>query len=297
MWDLGGLSVAELVRRTVREAWEDEVFGMAGRLAFYHFIALFPLLLLLLMPLVRLARTGEAMQQLLSGSFRQFLPQAAAGFVTGAIHDLNADAHASGLLLATAAASAVWAGINASWAMIVGLNTAYEIEEDRNRRQIIGAAAALAFAVFVVIFTGLFAANIVRVSLRTGAAEQIAVRVLEWLAIAAVLLVSFALFYRFGPNLKARKWQWSTPGALFGALLWVAATLAFREYFDRFSSYPRIYGRAAAAAMLLMWFYMTSATVLLGAEMNSEIEKARDGRAATPMRHRRAGDLPPKNRD
>jgi membrane protein len=290
MWDLGGLTFRELLKRTIRESWEDEVFGQAGRLAFYHFIALFPLLMLLLMPLARLSRTGAAMRDLLTGAFQHLLPQSAALLVTGAIHDLNANARASGGVLIAAACGAIWAGINASWAMIVGLNTAYETKEDRNRAQIIMAAAALALAVFSLVFAALLAARFAGATLERGAPARIVTRIAAWGAIAAIVLISFALFYRFGPNLKDRQWQWSAPGALFGSILWVASTLLFREYFDRFSSYPRIYGRAAAAAMLLMWMYMTGAAVLIGAEMNSEIEKARSGR-------KRPADSSPKNRN
>lgn len=290
MWDLGGLSFRELLRRTIKESWEDEVFGQAGRLAFYHFIALFPLLLLLLMPLARLSRTGAAMRDLLSGAFQHLLPQNAALLVTGAIHDLNTNARASGVVLIVAACSAIWAGVNASWAMIVGLNTAYETKEDRNRVQIILAAAALALAVFSLVFAALLAARFAGVTLERSAPARIVIRTAAWGGIASIVLISFALFYRFGPNLKDRRWRWSAPGAVFGAMLWLASTLLFREYFDRFSSYPRIYGRAAAAAMLLMWMYMTGATVLIGAEMNSEIEKARSGR-------KRPADSSPKKRD
>ena len=97
---------------------------------------------------------------------------------------------------------------------------------------------------------------------------------LRWAVGIFILMISYALFFRFGPDLKCRWWQWSTPGALLGGVLWIVLTLAAREYFDRFSSYQEVYGRTASAAMLLMWMYITSATVLLGAELNSEIEKA-----------------------
>ena len=75
------------------------------------------------------------MRDLLSGSFQRFLPQRAALLVTGAIRDQNANAHTGGALLIVAALSAIWAGINASWAMIVGLNKTYETQEDRKWRQ------------------------------------------------------------------------------------------------------------------------------------------------------------------
>jgi membrane protein len=282
------LSVFELLRRTIGEIWQDDVFGQAGRLAFYHFIALFPALLMLLVPLAHLAQAGSEMRHLLSGSFQQFLPRDAAELVGGAIHDLAGSAHSSGRLLAVACCSAVWAGINASWAMIVGLNTAYETEEDRDWPRIIGVAACLALGVLLLVFTALLTARFAGDSFRGADPSHAFVLVAQWAAIAAILLVCFCLFYRFGPNLKSCSWRWSMPGAIFGASLWLVSTLLVREYFNHFSPYHTIYGRASAPAMLLMWLYMTSATVLIGAELNSEIEKTREQAGAEqPMRHSR----------
>lgn len=292
MWSLGGLRPRELLRRTARESWQDEVFGLAARLAFYHFIAIFPSLLLVLILLARLAETGAAMRHVLDAGFQQLLPQRAAALVHGAIGDLNANARVGGLLLAVAAASAVWAGVNASWAMIVGLNTAYETDEDRPWWSIGRTAVGLAASVLGLTLAALLATRYAEAALQRITGRGALLTLAQWAATFAVLMFGLALYYRYGPNLKDREWQWSTPGAVLAALLWVAATLAAREYFDRFSAYPRLYGRAAAAAMLLMWLYLTNAAVLIGAELNSEIEKAGEGLAnpavpPPPVRGRR----------
>jgi membrane protein len=276
MWGLGGLPIRELLKRTVRESWDDDVFATAAQLAFYHFLAIFPVLLLLLIPLAWLSSTGAEMRTMLSGSFRLFLPEQAAALVAGAIHDLSASARGGSALLAGAAVSGLWAGINASWAMIVGLNTAYETKEDRGWRQIAGAAIGLGAASVALVFAALLTTDFIRRRFGPDAGIGVPGLLVEWAAIAAVLLISFALFYRFGPNLRRQQWQWSTPGAVVGVVLWVAITLAIRAYFDRFASYQHIYGRLAATAMLMIWLYATSATVLIGAELNSEIEKAEE---------------------
>jgi membrane protein len=155
MWTVGGLRFHELLRRTVRESWEDDVFGQAARLAFYHFIAIFPGLLVLLMLVTRMAETGTAMRGVLAASFRQVLPGRAAALVTGAIEDLNANVGARRVLLGAAAVGAVWAGVNACWAMIVGLNTAYETAEDRAWWEIGRIAAGLGAAVLGLTLAGL----------------------------------------------------------------------------------------------------------------------------------------------
>ena len=88
-----------------------------------------------------------------------------------------------------------------------------------------------------------------------------------------LLLFSFALIYRFGPNLKDRRWQWSIPGAVVAVALWVGFTFLLRMYQAHFSS-SRIYGGLNAVTVLLMWLYMTGAAIFIGGEANSEIEKA-----------------------
>jgi membrane protein len=283
---LGGLTIRELLIRTVRESWQDEVFGLAARLAFYHFLAIFPVLLLLLIPLAQMAGTGADMRNVLAGSLGQFLPREAAQTVTEAMKDLDTSAHAGGILLWMAGLGAVWAGINASWAMIVGLNTAYETKEDRSWFDIAISATGLSFAVVALVFTALFATHMLGLGIPVVRDGGVLSLVAEWAGIVCILMVSFALFYRFGPNLKDAEWRWSTPGALVGGFLWITATLLIRFYFDRLSQYHHIYGRLAPVAMLMIWLYATSATVLIGAEVNSEIEKASEERHAARSKTR-----------
>jgi len=96
----------------------------------------------------------------------------------------------------------------------------------------------------------------------------------RWVIVTAALLVCFGVFFRIAPNLENRRLRWSTPGAVAAAIIWVGATLVFRFWTDHFSSHPRIYGRIAPTVSLLIWLYVTGAAVLIGGEMNSEIEKA-----------------------
>ncbi len=294
MWSLGGLSLRDLLKRTARESWQDNVFALAASLAFYHFLALFPVLLVLLIPLARLAQAGVGMRDLLIGSLPQLLPRDAATVIEGAMRDLDANAHRAGLVLAAAVAGAAWAGMNASWALIVGLNKAYETEENRSGRRIAVVAGGLGLAVVLMVFLALVATQSIGQALGGRSIPAALTAVAQWAAVTAILLISFTLFYRFGPNLKVKKWQWSTPGAVFGVMLWIASTLLLREYFNRLESYHPIYGRVAAVAVLMMWLYATSATVLIGAELNSEVEKAleRTGQERA-VRQTESGDAKP----
>ena len=89
---LGGISALELLKRTARETWQDEVFGQSARLAFYHFMAIFPALLIVLIPLTRLRSHGSAMERMLTGSFGRILPEESAVLVVNEVGDLNKNA-------------------------------------------------------------------------------------------------------------------------------------------------------------------------------------------------------------
>src|SRR5690348_3306184 len=125
LWNRGGLSWPELLKRTWRETWEDAVFGQAARLAFYHFLALFPSVLLLLFLLTKLSAVGTDLRQTLLGAFREVLPQQVSALVEITINQLNARA-GLGIGALSAAAGAVWASINGTRALMTGLDTAYE---------------------------------------------------------------------------------------------------------------------------------------------------------------------------
>ena len=130
LWSLRGLSWRELAERTCRRNWEDEVFGQAARLAFYYFLGIFPALLLLLVLLRTFAGTGSDLRNTLLDSMQQIVPQDASALIAKTTGELNARALIGAGAL-WAALCAAWATLNGTWAMIVGLNTAYEVKEER----------------------------------------------------------------------------------------------------------------------------------------------------------------------
>ena len=99
-------------------------------------------------------------------------------------------------------------------------------------------------------------------------------RLIGWLFATALLALSFAVLYYWSPNLKTHCWHWLTPGGAIGILFWLLASLALRLYIHFFNFYSFTYGSLGAVIILLMWFYITGLMILLGAEINSEIEAA-----------------------
>jgi membrane protein len=101
-----------------------------------------------------------------------------------------------------------------------------------------------------------------------------ATRFIAWVAASLLLMLAFAVLYYWAPDLKHPRWHWLTPGSAIGILGWLAASLAFRLYIHFFNTYSVTYGSLGAVIILLMWFYISGLMLLVGAEINSEIDTA-----------------------
>jgi membrane protein len=286
LWTLGGLSVRELVRRTWLESWHDAVFGQAGRMAFYHFLAIFPSLLVLLAIVAKVPSMAPQLKDAITGVVQEFLPQQASSLLQQMLGEL--DRHMPvGFQFVSACTGTLWAALNGTWALVYGLNTAYEVEERRPwwklGATIVGLTFSLAMLALLALVLLFMAAQMEQsVSHQPSSLHaNAALRSLQWMIVVALLMFSFSVIYRFAPNLRDHDWKWSTPGAVCALLLWVASTVGVRFYFQRVNDYTRAYGHLNSVVMLLLWLYLTNGAILIGGEMNSQIEKAaeQDGNA------------------
>ena len=99
-------------------------------------------------------------------------------------------------------------------------------------------------------------------------------KILQWPIALAFVLLAFALIYYFAPDVRDQKWVWVTPGAVLGVALWLLVSFTFRLYLHFFDSYSKTYGALGAVIVLMLWLYLTGAAILIGGEVNSEIEHA-----------------------
>jgi membrane protein len=156
LWSLKALSWQELAKRTCRKSWDDEVFGQAARLAFYYFLSLFPVLLLLLILFDKLADTGSNLRDTLLGAFRQILPREASALIAKTVAELNAGA-VIGVGAVAAALGSAWGALNGTWAMMTGLNKAYEVKEERPWWKVLSIAFGLTIALGIMGLIALWA--------------------------------------------------------------------------------------------------------------------------------------------
>jgi membrane protein len=269
------LSWGELLKRTLKEANDDDCLGLAAQLAYYFFLALFPAFLFVLalasfFPLTNFI--DESVRAL-----RPIAPAEVLGFLEEQLRRLsNAD---SGGILTIGILGAIWSSSAAVVAIISSLNRAYDIEEGRPwwkvRLTAIGLTLALALLIlisFSLIVVGPALADRLASSMGLGAAFAWAWKILQWPL--AFLLVSTAvgLVYYFAPDAE-QDWVWITPGAVAGTLLWIVVSLVFKFYVANFADY-NAYGAVGSVIVLLLWFYISGLAILVGAEMNAEIEHA-----------------------
>jgi membrane protein len=285
-----GVSISwrELLKRTFYETfWKDNCLSMAAQLAYYFFFALFPALLFI----VALA-SYFPVTTLIDDMFRTFggfLPPEALQIITEQIVKISSQKDAGlmslGVLLAVSSSSA------AMTAIIDTLNRAYGIEESRPWWKVRLTALALTIGVaifilvsFALILTGPTLATTLAESWGLGAAFEWTWKILQWPIIFVMVSFAIALIYRFAPDVK-QEWVWLTPGSVLATGLWLLASLGFKYYVANWGAYTETYGLIGAVMILLLWFYISGLVILLGAELNVEIEHAAE---AGPRR--RIGD-------
>jgi membrane protein len=272
----GGLSAAELLRRTVRASWNDDVFGQGGRMAFYQFLAIFPSFLIAFTVVKHVGPLSHHLRVPLSDVSTELFPARVSELFEKMVENFSGRPRV-GLRLLSVGAGAVWAAHNGTWSMIYGLNRAYEVHEDRSWQRLTltivaltVAMAATGLAALLFIFCGAY----LQEHVRSGA---VLLRVLEWVAVTAGLYFCFVLLYRYAPNLKGHALRWCTPGGLFALVLWLGCSFGAHVYFDHIDNYGRSYGPVNGVVMLLLWLYASNGALLMGGEMNSAIAKAEGG--------------------
>ena len=273
---LGGLSVQELVRRVVREIQQDDCLGRAAQLAYYFLFALFPFFLVLttLLGYLPIPNLLDRLMDMLG----RMLPGEALQLVQDNLHELVSGQR--GGLLSFGLLAALWTSSSALTAIMDSLNRAYDVEEGRPFWKVRGLAILLTvgLSVFIIISIVLltFGPQIggwIADQMGLGRVFQMAWNVLRWPVIVGLLIVAMALVYYLAPDVE-QQWQWITPGSIVAVCGWLLASLGFSYYVNHFGSYNATYGSIGAVIVLLTWMYVSGLFVLVGGEINAEIEHA-----------------------
>ena len=282
LWGLHGTAANVIAKRTWKALLADNLLGRAAELGFYFFFALFPTLFSASFILGLIARSASHIYESLLVYLSLVMPMEALGSVIQTFRQTT-EASGSGKLTFGLIAT-IWSASVGISAIQETLNAVYKVQETRSY---VGARlAAIGVTVILSMLASLCLASMLGADFFAAVAHHrihdrflalcaaIAVRLLGWTAAIIFLSLSFAVIYYWAPAVKKRRWHWLTVGGGVGIAGWLLASLGLRIYLHFFNTYSVTYGSFGAVIILLTWFYITGLMILLGAEINSEIEAA-----------------------
>ena len=279
LWRLGGMSWRQLATRVWHEIQEDKVFGRAAELSYYFLLALFPFLIFLTSVIGIVLGSGTGTRHTLFNYLARIMPPSAFQLIDSTMWEVSQSS--GGGKLSFGILAALWAASNGLSAITDSLNTAYDLEETRpwwkQRLTAIGLTAALSVLIIgalVLVVAGGRIAEWLAVAYGFGPVFPLTWKIIQWPVVLAEMILAFALIYYFAPDFRKQSWKWLTPGAAIGVALWLLVSIGFRAYLHFFNSYSATYGSLGAVIILMLWLYFTGAAVLVGGEINSEIESA-----------------------
>jgi membrane protein len=286
VWKLGGLKWRELASRVWTEVYEGDLFTRAAALSYYFLLALFPLLLFLTAMLGYFADAGTELRKNLLDYLGNIAPRSASQLVRTTVKEITEGA--GGGKLSFGLLTALWFASFGMGAIGDTLNAAYGVRETRPWWRVrlisVGLTVALAALVITALALVLYGGEIgegLAKHFELGEAFMSAWNVIQWPIVLGFVLFAFALIYYYAPDLRHRRWYWITPGSLTGVVLWLLVSFCFRLYLSYFDHYSATYGSLGAVIILLLWFYLTGAAILVGGKVNAEIENAA-AEAGTP---------------
>ena len=275
-----------VVKRTVSEFRADNVTDWAAALTYYGILAIFPALLALVSVL---GLIGQSATQPLLNNLEKLAPGPARQIFTSAIQNLQHSRGAAGVLFIVGILGAIWSASGYVAAFMRASNAIYDVEEGRPMWM----ALPVRLGVTIVLLV-LLAISAVGVVVTGGLAKQIgnlvgvggtAVTVwgiAKWPVLLLIVSLMLSILYWASPNVRHPGFKWVSPGGLFAVIIWIAASALFALYVANFSSYNKTYGALAGVIIFLVWLWISNIAVLLGAELNAEIERGRQIEAGHP---------------
>ena len=277
-WKLGGLTVWQLCKRLWHEIDHDEVLTRSAALSYYFFSALIPMAFFLMAVLGIFASQSVHLRTTLLTYLGHVMPSAAFSLVQNTLGEISRSS--SGIKLIFGLALSLWSGTGGVSSIMDALNRCCHVTESRPywRRKLVSLGLTIAIAALMIgaLAMVLYGGNIAQfVGWHIGLSHLTVLvwKVVQWPMALFFVIWAFALLYHWGPDTK-ENWRWITPGSLVGVLTWIGASLLFRIYLHLYNSYSKSYGSLGAVMVLLLWLYITGLAILVGGEINSEIENA-----------------------
>lgn len=264
----------DILRRTFGRLSEDNLSIVAAGMAFYAFTAMVPALAATIAIYALLNDPATVTGQIESMS--HVLPEQARPILHDQLVRLTADNQSAGWSAVIGVGIALFGAMKAMVALMTGLNIAYHESERRGVVKLYGSALLLTLSgiVGIILAVSLIAVvpSVLRV-LGVDGAAQTAFAILRWPLLAALFAFALAVVYRYAACRDKPRWRWVSWGAAIATLLWLLGSAAFSHYVARFGDFEGTYGSLGAIVAMLMWLFLTAYVILLGAELDAEMER------------------------
>jgi len=277
----------EILARTYKRTWDDNVALVSAGVAFYGFFALLSLLGLIVLAYGVFADPVTVIEQM--RTLTAILPADVVALIGNqlltAVHS-SQQTKGFGILIAVVVA--IYGGTNGAASILTALNIAYEEKEKRSLVRFYLLATCMTVVALLVALAAIAAtsalAYLQRFMPQLPPIALLASKLIGYLLLALLVAGVAATLYRFGPSREDAKWEWITPGSAFAAMTWILLTVAFGFYVSHFTNYRASYGSLGAVVALLTWMYLSAYAFVIGAELNSEIEHqtAKDSTTGAP---------------
>jgi len=272
--------------RTVSEFIDDELTDRAAALTYYGILSIFPGLLVLL---AGVGLLGRDTTEEVAANIRALAPGPAREIIAVGIENLQNNQRAAGILAIAGLVIAFWSATGYIGSFIRAANTIYDVPEGRPVWKTLPiqifvttiTGISLAVSALAVVFTG-------RLASQAGRAlgfEETAVRIFDiakWPVMIVVVGLLLAMLYWAAPNARQGGFRWITPGSVLAVLVWIAVSAGFAFYIANFDSYNKTYGTLGGVIIFLVWLWLTNVAVLVGAEFDAELSRARAIAAGLP---------------
>lgn len=276
---LHGTSAVELTKRSVKDFLKDDMPSYSAALAYSALFALFPFLLFLI-ALLSFLNVPQFFDWLLEQG-QTALPQDAYGMLERIVTQIQSQAR--GGLLSVGIVVAIWGASGGVRSVMNAMNVAFDVEETRPiwKRYPLSVIYTIGLAALLVASAGLMLTGpdlIESIAGRVGLGDVFVMlwTWLRWPVLAVLLMLAAALIYYVGPNVD-EPFALITPGAVVAVVIWVIASIGFSIYVSNFANYSSTYGSLGSMIILLLFFYISSAVLLLGAEVNAELHRIKLG--------------------
>ena len=273
-WDIPRRGWKDILWRVYAKFNDNRLLAVAAGVVFFGILALFPALTALVSLYGYFADASNIDQQV--SALSEVLPGGAVDILHEEIKRLAA-VHNSGLSFGFAFGLlfALWSANSGMKAIIDALNVAYEEKEKRSfiRLNLISLVMTLVAMVSVMLMIGsVVAAPIILAHVGLGGISKGLISLLRWPILFVLVVTGLAALYRYGPSRREPRWQWLSVGGVAATILWLVSSALFSWYIANFGHYNVTYGSLGAAMGMMMWMWISAIAILLGAQLNAEIE-------------------------